>query len=86
MVTPVVVVADKGGDGRLEIGRHLIGDLVDVPLERLVITLKLAVGLSVERRGQDVTDAHQPEVVSKGSEHVARAVVAQQPSGAKSLK
>ena len=78
MIAPVVVVADEGGDGCIEVRRQLIGDLVDVPLDGLVIALQLAVGLRVVRRGQDVPDAYQPEVVSKGSGHVARAVVAQQ--------
>ena len=48
VVTPVIVVADEGSDGRIEIGRHLIGDLVDVPLNGLVITLQLAVDLRVD--------------------------------------
>ena len=48
MVTPAVVVADEGGDGRIEIGRHLVGDLLDVPLDGLMITLQLAVGLRVD--------------------------------------
>ena len=56
MVAPVVVVADEGCDSRLEVSGHLIGDLVDVPLDGLVIALRLAVGLSVVWRGQDVSD------------------------------
>ena len=34
---PVVVVAYEGGDSLLEVRRSLVGDLVDVPLDGLVI-------------------------------------------------
>ena len=47
MIAPAVVVGDEGGKGRLQVGRHLIGDLLD----SLVIALKLAVGLGVEGCG-----------------------------------
>ena len=48
VVSSAVVVADQGGDGRIEVGRHIVGDLVDVPLDGLVITLQLAVGLRMD--------------------------------------
>ena len=49
MIAPVVVVADEGHNGRLQVGGQLIGHLVYVALQGLVVTLKLAVGLRVER-------------------------------------
>ena len=45
MVVPIVVVGGEGRDSRFEISGHIIGDLVTVPLDDLVITLQLAVGL-----------------------------------------
>ncbi len=45
VIARVVVVGDKGCDGRLEIGWQLVGDLIDVPLDALVIALQLAIGL-----------------------------------------
>lgn len=48
-----------------------MGDLVDVPFDALVISLQLAVGLRVKRRGQYVTDTHQMQIVSEGTGDVA---------------
>jgi len=66
-IASVVAVAHETGDGCLEFGRHLIRDLVDVPLDTLVIALQLAVGLRMERCCQDVSDAYQPEPLSLSS-------------------
>ena len=58
VIAPAVVVADEGHDGHLQVWGHLIGQLVHVPLEGLVIALKLPVGLRVEGSSQDVLDSH----------------------------
>ena len=71
MIALVVVVAHKSGDCLLEVGRHLVGDLVNVLLDSLVIALQLAVGLRVEGCCQDVPDAHQVQVVPEGTGDVA---------------
>ena len=57
VIALVVVGAHKSGDCLLKVGRHLVGDLVNVPLQRLVVSLQLAVGLRVEGCCQDVPDA-----------------------------
>ena len=73
-----VVVGDKGCDGRLEIGWQLVGDLIDVPLDTLVIALQLSIGLRMIRSRQNVPDSHQVQVVIEGSGDIALTVVAQQ--------
>ena len=78
MIARVVVAGHKGCDGCLEIGRHLVGDLVDVPLDALVVALQLAVGLRVVWCRQDVPDSHEVQVVIEGSRDIALTVVAQQ--------
>ena len=45
----------------------LLPPSVDVPLDTLVIALELAIGLRVERRGQNVLDSHQVQVVSEAT-------------------
>ena len=54
MIAPLVVVADEGHNGRLQVGGQFMGQLVRVPLESLVVALQLAVGLRVEGDCQDV--------------------------------
>ena len=63
---PVVVVAYEGGDSLLQVRRSLVGDLVEVPLDGLVIALQLAIGLRVKGGGQYVPDAHHLQVVPEG--------------------
>ena len=67
VIAAVVVVADEGGYRRVEVCGQLIWNLVDVPLQRLVVPLQLAVGLRVKGRRQDVPDADHPQVVPEGS-------------------
>ena len=46
--TPSDVPFSLTAYSRLQVGGHLIGQLVYVALQRLAVTLKLAVGLRVE--------------------------------------
>ena len=75
MVAQVVVVAEESSDGRLEIGGQLLGDLVCVPLRRLVVSLQPAVGPRMEGRCQGVLDADHSQVVPESSSAIARTVV-----------
>ena len=71
VIAPVVVVGHEGGKGSLQIGSHLVGDLLDVSLDSLVIALQLAVGLRVEGCSPDVLDSHQAQVVSEATGHIS---------------
>ena len=48
MVPPVVVIADEGHDGLIQVRRQLGRQLVHVTFEGRVAALQLAVGLGVE--------------------------------------
>ena len=65
VISPIVVVAHEVGDGRIQVCRSIVWDLVHIPFDRLVISLQLAVGLRMIRRSQNVTDAHQVQIVSE---------------------
>ena len=71
VIAPVVVVGHEGGKGSLQIGSHLVGDLLDVSLDSLVLALQLAVGLRVEGCSPDVLDSHQAQVVSEATGHIS---------------
>ena len=71
VIAPVVVVGHEGGKGSLQIGSHLVGDLLDVSLDSLVIALQLAVGLRVGGCSPDVLDSHQAQVVSEATGHIS---------------
>lgn len=58
MIPSVVVVGDEGGEGRLQVRRHLIGDLVDVPFQGLMVAFELVIGLRVVGSSQDMLDLH----------------------------
>ena len=78
MVASIVVVADEGDDGRLQIFEYLVGKLVHVSLQGLVAALQLAVGLGVEGAGEDMPDAHHVQVVPEVPRHETRTIVAEQ--------
>ena len=75
MVTTIVVVIHELRDRDLQIPRDIIWGLVDVKLDGPVIPLQFAIGLRMEERGQDVTDAQQPQVFSEGMRDIAWPVV-----------
>ena len=75
MITPVVVVSDEGGDGCLEVRRRLIGDLINAPLDGLVIALQLAVGLRVVRRGQQEDFIPEEVVIALSEERICLAIL-----------
>ena len=79
MIAVVVVVGDEGRHSHLQVGRHLIGDLLDVPFDSLVVVFELAIGLRVKECGQNVLDSPQEQVVSEATGHISRAVVREQP-------
>ena len=75
MVTTIVVVIHELRDRDLQIPRDIIRGLVNVKFDGPVIPLQLAVGLRMEGRCQDVSDAHQPQVFSEGTKDIAWPVV-----------
>ena len=77
VIASIVVVVHKVRDRDLQIPWNIVWDLVDVKFNSPVIPLQLAVGLRMEGRGQDVADAHQPEVFSKGMRDIIWPVVRQ---------
>ena len=77
VIASIVVVVHKVRDRDLQIPWNIVWDLVDVKFNSRVIPLQLAVGLRMEGRGQDVADAHQPEVFSKGMRDIIWPVVRQ---------
>ena len=77
MITPIVVIVHELRDRHLEIPWNIVWDLIDVKFNGPVIPLQFAVGLRMEERGQDVADAHQPQVFSEGMRDIAWPVVRQ---------
>ena len=75
VITPIVVVVHKVRDRVLQVSWNIVWDLVDVKLDRSVIPLQFAIGLRMEGRSQDVSDAHEPQVFSEGTRDIARTVV-----------
>ena len=75
VVTTIVVVVHKVRDRDFQIPCNIVWDLVDVKLDRSVIPLQFAIGLRMEGRSQDVSDAHEPQVFSEGTRDIARTVV-----------
>ena len=55
----------------LQIRHDLVGHLVHLSLQGSMISLQLAVGLGMVRRGQDMTDPHLLQVLPKGPRDVA---------------
>ena len=72
---PIVVVVHEFRDRDLQIPCNIIWELVHVKFNGPVILLQLAVGLRMGGRGQDVADAHQPQVFSEGMRDIAWPVV-----------
>jgi len=77
VITPIVVVVHKLLDRVLQVSWNIVWDLVDVKFNGPVIPLQFAVGLRMEGRGQDVADAHQPQVFSEGMRDMAWTIVRQ---------
>ena len=75
VITPIVVVVHKVRDRDFQIPCNIVWGLVDVKLDRSVIPLQFAIGPRMERRSQDVADAHQPQVFSEGMRDIAWPVV-----------
>jgi hypothetical protein len=75
VITPIVVVVHELRDRYLQVSWNIVGDLVDVKLDGSMITLQLAIGLRMEGRSQDVTYAHQAQVLSEGMRDIAWPVV-----------
>ncbi len=78
MIAPIVVVVHELRDRYFQIPWNIVWDLVDVKFNGPVIPLQLAVGLRMEGRCQDVSDAHQPQVFSEGMRDIAWPVVREQ--------
>ena len=76
-IASIVVVVHELRDRDFQIPWNIVWDLVDVKFDGPMIPLQFAVGLRMEGRGQDVSDTHQPKVVSEGTRDIARAVVRQ---------
>ena len=70
MIASIVVVVHKVRDRLLQIPWNIVWDLVDVKFNGPVILIQFAVGLRMERRCQDVADAHQPQVFSEGTRDI----------------
>ena len=63
LVVPAIVVeVDEPPDRNLRFPRHIVRQLVHVPLQRLVVALQLPVGLRVVRRCEYVPDTDQLKV------------------------
>jgi hypothetical protein len=75
VITPIVVVVHELRDRLFQIPWNIVWDLVDVKFNGPVIPLQFAVGLRMEGRGQDVADAHQPQVFSEGMRDIAWPIV-----------
>ena len=75
MIASIVVVVHKVRDRLLQIPWNIVWDLVDVKFNGPVILIQFAVGLRMGGRGQDVADAHQPQVFSEGMRDIAWPVV-----------
>ena len=67
VIPPVVVIGHKGGDCCFLVIRHPIGDLLDVPIDSLVIALELAIGLRVVGCCECVPDSYRPQVIIEGA-------------------
>ena len=79
LVVPVeVVVFNEIGDGPLQLTREFIRDLIHFPLNGLVVTFQLPVGLGMEGCRQDMPDANKVQIVPEGSADVSRPVVREQ--------
>ena len=80
LVVPAeVVVFDEVGDSPLQLAREFIRDLVHFPLDGLVVALQFPVGLRMEGRSQDMSDANEVQIVPKGSGDIAGTVVRNTP-------
>ena len=66
MITAIVVVVDEIGNCPLKLAREAIRDLVHFPLNALVVTLQLPVGLGMVGRRQDMTDTNEVQIVPEG--------------------
>jgi len=74
----VVVVVHEAGDGRLQLTRHFIRDLVHLVLDALMVPLQFPVGLRMLRRRQDVTGPYQVQVIAESPGYAARSILTQQ--------
>ena len=64
LVVPAeVIVFNEVGDGPLQLDREFIRDLVHSPLNDLVVTFQLPVGLETEGCRQDMPDANEMQTV-----------------------
>ena len=59
MVTAEVVVVDEVGNGPLQLSGEFISELVYFPLDGLVVALQFPVGLRMEGRRLDMSDANE---------------------------
>ena len=74
MISPIIVVAHELADSHIQVSWDVVWDLVDIPFDGLVIPLQLAVGLRMIRRGQNMTDAHQVQVILERTRDAAWAL------------
>ena len=87
MVPAVIVEVDELPDRIFQFSRHIVRQLVRVPLQRLMIALQLPVGpfdglrtsLRVVRCSEYVPDADQLKVLPEQSRDVAGSVVRKKP-------
>jgi len=78
VVPAEVVVVDEVGNGPLQLSGKFISDLVYFPLDGLVVALQFPVGLRMEGRRLDMSDANEVQIVPKSSGDVTRPVVREQ--------
>ena len=74
-IASIVVVVHELRVRDFQIPWNIVWDLVDVKFNGPVILLQFAVGLRMERRGQDVSNAHQAQVFSEGMRDITWPVV-----------
>ena len=63
VITPIVVVFDKGPNRLLQFTWHIVKDLVNFSFKGAVVSLNLAVSLGMEGRGSNVSDSYQAQIL-----------------------
>jgi len=75
VITPVVIVFDKSSNRFFSLARHLMGQLIELTFEGAMVTLNLAIGLRMERRGGNMLYPHQSQVLVELMGNVACPII-----------
>jgi hypothetical protein len=75
VVTPVIVVFDKGTDCFLELTGHIIRQLVNLSLYGAMISFYLTVSLRMKWRGSNMSYPHESQVLVELVLDVASTVI-----------